>query len=476
MRPAAAAACLALGLAVAACGDGAKPSPGGGPRRIRVATEAAYQPFEYVEKDGSIVGFDIDLVRAAAREAGLEVEFVDQPFDGIIPGLKGGKYDAAVSCITITSDRATQVAFTDPYYDAGQILAVREGENGIRGPADLAGRVVAVQANTTGEIEARKVGAKEVKSFPSIEPAFLDLLQGRADAVINDEPTTRIYLRNHPGMKTAGGVFTVEQYGIAVRKDDPALLAKLNGGLKKVRASGEYDRIKAKWIGSEGSGRGLDAATLLTLLGGLGVSVLLWACALALALAGGLGVALGRLSRRPWLRIPATLYVELVRGVPLLVLIIWAYFVLFTGAFSLDARPSAVLALAVCYSAFIGETYRAGIQSVDPGQAEAARALGMSWGQAMRFVVVPQAVRNVLPALGNESISLLKDTSLASVIAIPELLKRAQEIAGREFNHVEVYSAVALVYLGATLLLGQGQRLLERRFGAGAAHPGPRPR
>ena len=217
----------------------------------------------------------------------------------------------------------------------------------------------------------------------------------------------------------------------------------------------------------------MDLRTLGTLLTGLGWSAILWACALLLALAGGLVVASLRLSRRPWLRWPATIYVEVVRGIPLLVLLIWFYFVLFTGALDLRPVPAAVLALATCYSAFVGETYRAGIQSVDPGQMEAARALGLRWGQAMRWVVLPQAVRNVLPALGNEGISLLKDTSLASVLAVPELLKRAQETYGREFNQIPVLTTVGLLYLACTLLLSWGQRALERRSGAGAAHPGP---
>ncbi|MCK6478737.1 MAG: basic amino acid ABC transporter substrate-binding protein [Planctomycetaceae bacterium] len=224
---------------------------GGGPGRIVVGTEAAYPPFEFVDAERRIVGFDVDLVRAAAREAGLEAEFVDQPFDGLIPGLRGGKYDAVVSAMTITPERAEQVAFTEGYYDAGQVIAVREGTTGIAGPADLRGKVVAVQANTTGHRQAEKAGAGEVRAFPSIEPAFMELRAGRADAVVNDEPTTLLYAREHGGIRVVGRPFTEEKYGIAVRREDGELLAKLNGGLRKVRASGEYDRIRAKWIGGK---------------------------------------------------------------------------------------------------------------------------------------------------------------------------------------------------------------------------------
>jgi His/Glu/Gln/Arg/opine family amino acid ABC transporter permease subunit len=211
------------------------------------------------------------------------------------------------------------------------------------------------------------------------------------------------------------------------------------------------------------------------------VSLRMAAGALALALVGGLGVALARRSPRAWLRVPAAAFVETVRGIPLLVLVLWIYFGVFSDLLAwagipLQGEPAAILAFAICYSAFLGETYRAGLDSVDPGQTEAARALGLSPRQALRWVVLPQAVRNTLPSLGNETISLVKDTSLASVIAIPELMLRGKLVAGRTFESMHAYTATALLYLAVTLLLGQVQRRLERRFGAGTApaHRGPR--
>jgi polar amino acid transport system substrate-binding protein len=202
--------------------------------------------------DGSIVGFDPDLVRAIGREAGLTVEFVDQVFDGILPGLSQGKYDAAVSSLTITGERAKQVDFSDPYFDAGQVVVVLVKNESIRGPADLGGKTIAVQRNTTGHREAEKVKEAVVKTFDAVEPAFLELLAGRADAVINDEPPTRLYMRSHPEIRIAGKTFTEEKYGIAVRKGNAALLARINEGLRKVRASGEYDRLVKQWIGDSG--------------------------------------------------------------------------------------------------------------------------------------------------------------------------------------------------------------------------------
>jgi His/Glu/Gln/Arg/opine family amino acid ABC transporter permease subunit len=220
----------------------------------------------------------------------------------------------------------------------------------------------------------------------------------------------------------------------------------------------------------------LSGETFLYLLQGLGLSLVLGACSLVFALLGGLAVALCRLSPRKWLRWPATAYVEVIRGVPLLVLILWIYFgivsdVLGRMGIPLHWFPASVLAFGACYAAFIGETYRAGIQSVDRGQMEAARALGLTHRQAMRTVVLPQAVKNILPALGNESISLFKDTSLATVIAVNELMNRGKQVAGRDFKTMETYTVVALLYLGTTLVFGIFQRRLERRLRAGSPHP-----
>jgi His/Glu/Gln/Arg/opine family amino acid ABC transporter permease subunit len=469
-----AAALLLAAIALTACGG--ERSAG----RIVVATEAAYPPFESKTTEGTIVGFDVDLVRAAAREAGLEAEFVDQPFDGILPGLAQGKYDAAVSAMTITEERARVVDFTDPYFEAGQVIAVRADGPPIRGLADLAGKTIAIQRNTTGHRAAEKVPGAHVKDFDAIEPAFLELLARRADAVINDYAPTFLYAKEHPEVRIVGEPFTQESYGIAVRKGDAALLAKLNEGLRKVRASGEYDRLRAEWIGVERADEGSTGRTFVYLLRGLGLSLVLGACSLAVALVGGLAVALCRMSPRAWLRWPATAYVETIRGVPLLVLILWIYFGVISDLLGrvgipLHWFPASVIAFGACYSAFIGETYRAGIRSVDEGQSAAARALGLSGAQAMRFVVLPQAVRNILPALGNEAIALFKDTSLATVIAVNELMSRGKQVAGREFRTMEVYTLVAVLYLATTLVFSLLQRRLERRLDAGAHRdPGPR--
>ena len=203
--------------------------------------------------------------------------------------------------------------------------------------------------------------------------------------------------------------------------------------------------------------------TLDYLLQGVSVTIMISFAAYATALLIGLALALGRVSGNVFINNLATLYIEVARGIPLLVVIIYVHFVV-GPIFGLNRNPivSGILALSLGYGAYLAEVYRAGIESVERGQVEAARSLGMSYRTAMRSVVLPQAVRTVLPALGNDLIAMLKDSSLVSAIAVGELTKRGQIEAARTFDTFRTYNVVAVLYLALTLLSSLIVRALER--------------
>ncbi|MDA3958123.1 amino acid ABC transporter permease [Oceanispirochaeta sp.] len=177
----------------------------------------------------------------------------------------------------------------------------------------------------------------------------------------------------------------------------------------------------------------------------------------------GLLTGLGQISRNVVFNRIATIYVELIRGIPLLVQLFYIYFAL--GKFlNIQGMVAAVIAMAVCYGAYMGEIFRAGILSIPKGQMEAAIALGMSRGQAIRLIILPQTMRIILPAIGNEFIALLKDSSLVSVLAISDLLRRGREFASTTFLYFESYTMVALVYLVFTLFLSRLVAIMEERM------------
>jgi polar amino acid transport system permease protein len=189
-----------------------------------------------------------------------------------------------------------------------------------------------------------------------------------------------------------------------------------------------------------------------------------------IALVVGLLFGLMRVSDNPLFYAASTLYVEVVRGVPLLVIILYVGFVITPrlrdatgGSVDLKGVPSAVGGIAICYAAYMAEIYRGGIESIERGQMEAARSLGMSYMQAMRHVILPQAIRRILPPLGNNFIAMLKDSSLMAVIALPDLLQMGRLYVSRTFRAFEGYNTVALLYLVMTLFLSLLVRVVERR-------------
>src|SRR5512138_3874541 len=174
---------------------------------LRVGTDATYPPFETVNTEtGKPEGFDIDLITMIAEINGWKPEFIVTPFDGIIPGLQGNKYDVAISSITITPERAATVDFSKPYYTAGQIVAVPVDNTSIQSIDDLKGKRVGVQLGTTGEMMAQKTEGIQVFSYDNIGAAFIDMANGNLDAVLNDYPTTQAYIRSHATAKTVGEI------------------------------------------------------------------------------------------------------------------------------------------------------------------------------------------------------------------------------------------------------------------------------
>jgi polar amino acid transport system permease protein len=204
------------------------------------------------------------------------------------------------------------------------------------------------------------------------------------------------------------------------------------------------------------------------LLRGVVTTVYLAVVSFAIALVLGLIAGLGRVARNTILYTLATLYVEVIRGIPLLVIILYAQFVVAPAlGTNRNLVLSAILALAIGYGAYLAEVYRAGIESVERGQMEAGRSLGLSYRQTMRYIILPQAIRRVLPPLGNDFIAMLKDTSLVSVIGVEELTQLARIEGARTFDFFRAFTAAAVLYLILTLLLSLGVRLIERRTSGG---------
>jgi His/Glu/Gln/Arg/opine family amino acid ABC transporter permease subunit len=442
--------------------------------RLRVGIDATYPPFGIAE-GGELTGFDVDIARSIARELGIEAELINASFDGAFAALQNGNFDVVISAVTITPERRATLLFSDPYIAAGQQIMVR-GDSVITGPDNLAGRTVGVQVNTTAQFAMEKRPGVTIAKYNTIDLALLDLQNGRVDAVASDGPVLRYMVRsNFPGLKAAGAEYTDEQFGVVLARTSDDLRRAVNAALWRMQESGEYARIYGKWFGQGAeqehatlSAHAFDttiiARTWSFFVRGVWMTAVMAVSSLLFGLPLGVCLALARVQSNRLVATSAAIYVEVMRGTPLLVQILFVYFVLPSVGINLPAYTSGILALTLNAAAYISEVIRAGILSIDAGQMEAARALGMSYRQAMRRIILPQTFRRVVPPLTNEGIALLKDSSLVSVIGLTELARTGQELASRYAAPLTIWPLVALLYLALTFPLTSVADYLERRW------------
>ena len=473
-------AALALAglLIVAGCGG----DPGNKP--LVVGTEAQFAPFESKNAKGEIVGFDIDLIRAIGEKIDRDVLIRDMAFSGIIPSLQSGQIDLAVSGLSVTDERKKSVLFSDPYIEAGLSVIIPASNTTITSAADLAGKTVAVQQGSTGakvadELKADgKLGA--VKYFTSATLMMLEVAKGGVDAVIHDTPFCNTYMRSDPGkVKALPELLASESYAIAFNSKSTELQAQVNQALKELAADGTIDRLKAKYFGDEdpepvglfSEYLGNMWTVMPQLLKGAFYTVATAGISEIFSIILGLALALGRLFGNKLLRLGVIGYVDLIRGTPLLVQILFIYFgipSLINGITGLPININPFVAGIVAFSlngaAYLSEIFRAGINSVEKGQWEAARSLGFSRASTFFTVILPQAFRQSIPPMGNDFITLIKDTSLLSVIAVSEITMEGQNYIARTYAAFPTYVAIALTYLLLTFSLSRLFAMLEKRL------------
>lgn len=251
-------ALLAVAALAAGCGgDTAKTDTGSGAsseKVLRIGTNADFAPFEFQDVDGKeYAGFDMDLIRAVAKEMGYKADIQNINFDGLIPAMESGNLDVIISGMTINDERKQKVLFSEPYYKSGLTIIVKKDNATINKFADLSGKKVAVQIGTTSAKEVSKIPNVEVKEFNSSADTFMELKAGGVDAVVNDRPVNDYYIMKsgEKNVRALDELLTSEDYGIAMSKKNPELAKQIDGALKKLHENGEYDKIFAKWFGEK---------------------------------------------------------------------------------------------------------------------------------------------------------------------------------------------------------------------------------
>lgn len=435
--------------------------------KLVLVTEAGFAPYEYYQ-EGEIVGVDIDIGREIAKELGMKLVIKDVAFDSIITEVKTGKSDIGAAGISYTEERAKEVDFTIDYMESKQVLIVKRNSV-IESPNDLTNQKIAVQLGSVADTylteEYPNVQVIREKKFLA---AIQDLKDNKVDGVVMDEvPAKELVTTDLIILEEA---LVTDHYGMIVQKGNPELLEKVNGVIQRLKEDGSIDEMLLNHLGVKEENTKMTfydkfyysviydgryqyileglKNTLLIALGAVLIGVLLGGLA---AIVQNVHDNTGKLYLLDKL---AKLYVTIIRGTPSTLQLMIIYYVIFK-ALSVNIVLVGMLAFGINSGAYVAEIIRAGIQSVDRGQIEAGYALGLHYHQVTFKIVLPVALKNILPALGNEFITLVKETSIGAYIGIVELTKASDIIASRTYDYFFPLMIIALIYLAITLLLSK---------------------
>jgi polar amino acid transport system substrate-binding protein len=455
--------------------------------------------FEDEKQQGKIQGFEVEIAAALARELGVGPKFVQNDWSNLIPALERDDFDVILNGLEDSPERRQRIRLSVPYFTYGETLTVRAGAP-YRSLTDLAGKRVGT-LNQTVAHDLLKGAPVEIVLYEGQQEPYLDLSKGRTEAVLLDHVIADRYGCVLPELRCLPDDVARGHYVLGIQRDAPKLQAAIDAALSRIKSSGELETILRKWnlwdarqttpasTASAASAMVAPPSSAVAptepsqsapaqaaprrfgkshaVLFAQGALVTLLISILSFALASPLGIALAalRLYTGRWGRALSAAYVELFRGTPLLLQLYVLYFGM-ADVIRLSPITAAVLGLALNYGAYEAEVYRAALLSVPQGQSEAARALGLSRFQALRFVVFPQALRTALPAITNDFVALLKDSSLISVITVVELTKRMTIVAVELRDWVIPGLMCAALYLAMSFPLARLARRIERRLEA----------
>ncbi|MDR2373435.1 MAG: ABC transporter permease subunit [Bifidobacteriaceae bacterium] len=486
-------------------------------RPLRVGMEAAYAPFNWTQKDsangavqieggGWAGGYDVQMAKRVAEDLGRSVVVVKTSWDGLIPALQADKIDLIVAGMTPTAERKEAIDFSDPYYTSDIVIVVKKDSKwtSAKSLADFKGAKITAQISTIhyDQFLGQIPGVDKQTALPDFPTMILAVKSGKIDGYISERPGALSAVASNPDLafvsfaEGQGFNYSEADTSIAVGlKKGSDLLADVNTALAKVSDADRQELMKQAvedqpasdtnslpadagdwsfwgWIGY------VVATYWPWLAQGVGVTMLLALTGTVVGMALGLGIGVvrtlpsdrhsaGPVKRAALKLVNALLaiYVEVFRGTPMMVQAMVVYYGLgMAFGINLDVITAGLLVVSINTGAYMAEIVRGGIESVDPGQTEAAKAVGMGHWATMRGVILPQAIRNILPATGNEFVINIKDTSVLMVIGTSELFFEGRTIDGILYQTFPVYLLVAAIYLVLTFSTTRLLRLFERRL------------
>lgn len=441
---------------------------------LRVGLSADYAPMEFehtVNGKTEYAGVDIDLAKKIAKDNNLKLKIVNMSFDSLLGALKTGKIDIIISGMTSTPERKKQVDFSDSYMMTKNIMLVKKDKvNEYKDIKDFNNKKVGAQKGTEQEkIAQTEIENASITSLSRLPDVILALKSGKVEGAVVEKPVAEAYLKQNPKLGISNVKFNEEEKDtvIAVPKDSPKLLSQINKTIKEVKDKGLIDKYMTNAANAINDDSGFISKYGSFFLKGIKITILISLIGVALGSILGAFVALMKLSKIKIISWIASIYIEILRGTPMLVQVFIVFFGI-TAALGLDisALVCGTIALVINSSAYIAEIIRAGINAVDKGQMEAARSLGLNYRQTMKSVIMPQAIKNILPALGNEFVTLIKESSIVSTIGVGEIMFNAQVVQGISFDPFTPLIVAAALYFVLTFVLTRIMNMIEGRLNA----------
>ena len=462
----------------------ALPLPAGaeviGDGTFTVGFDAEFPPYGYKDDSGEYVGFDLDLAQEVCNRRGWEL--VKQPIDWNSKDmeLKTGAIDCIWNGFTIDG-RENDYTWSIPYVDNSQVVVVKSS-SGITEASQLVGKVVAVQADSsalaaltsedaTDENKALAASFKELQQVGDYNSAFLNLDSGAVDAICLDIGVAAYEVKSRSGFEMLDEPISSEKYGVGFLKGNTELRDAVQKTLLEMAADGTFEDIAEKWelessvcldensiveesVSSDQPERDISDRLLYiikSIAGGLLSSLGIFLLTLLFSLPLGLLIAAGRMSKLKILSTLIKLYISVVRGTPLmlqlLVVFFGPYYIFGISTTSGFRFTAVIIGFTLNYAAYFAEIYRSGIQAVPVGQYEAADTLGYSKGQRFFRIIFPQMVKNIIPSVTNEVITLVKDTSLAFAVSYTEMFTIAKQVAAAEATIIPLFVAGVFYYI-----------------------------
>lgn len=449
-----------------------------------IVADSSFAPFEYQDETGKYVGIDMELIKAIAENQGFTITIQNPGFDAALNAVQAGQADAVIAGMSITDARKEIFDFSDAYYSSNILLAVKNGSD-ITSYEGLKGKTVGAKNGTASytflEGNKDKYGYT-LKAFDEASGMYDSLNSGSIDALMDDEAVLlyaiqqgRDFATPIPGEKSG-------EYGFAVKKGtNPELIEMFNNGMAALVQSGKYDEILNKYFNSteetSSTTSTVDETTIAgllknnygQLLSGLGITIGLALLSFAIAIVIGIIFGMFAVSPIKALRVTASVFVDVVRGIPLMIVAAFIFWGIPNLIESITGQQSPIndfvagtIALSLNSGAYIAEIVRGGIQAVPAGQMEASRSLGISYGTTMRKIILPQAGKIMLPNFINQFVITLKDTTIISAIGLVELFQAGKIIIARNYQSFRMYAILAIIYLVVITLLTRLARNLEK--------------